>query len=204
MFSSNASRSIASSAVPRTIAGMVQPGELCRPPPPLTHDQLVAVDVRVLGRQLSDRRLGRQLPDRRLGRQLPDRRLGRQCTNHNGLQEPEFPDRVRELGQSLVVEHLPRLPRVGHDGPDRHFLVDRANNVTSWGPGECPDEQVGEERDCASLTTASLTTASFTTASIGAVGINAAKPRPSPPLRCVPDSESALLGDISQTPHWHR
>src|SRR6476661_4666114 len=127
----------------------VQSSQLRRPPPPLTHDQLVAgraqlpdrrltrqVPDRRLTRQVPDRRLTRQVPDRRLSRQVPDRRLSRQWANHDGLQQPEFPDRMRELSQRILIEYLPGLPRVRHNGRHRHLLVNRPGDLTSHGiPG---------------------------------------------------------------------
>jgi hypothetical protein len=40
---------------------------------------------------------------------------------------------MRELSQRILVEHLPRLPRIRHDGRHRHLLVDRPGDLTSHG-----------------------------------------------------------------------
>ena len=91
MFSSSASRSIASSAVDRTIAGMrLEPGRGGRAQPPLAHHQLVAAGVRI-------------------------------GAHDDRLQHAELADRVGQLGQRVLVEDLARLLGVGVDLVDGQF-----------------------------------------------------------------------------------
>jgi hypothetical protein len=71
----------------------VQTGRLGRPQPALPHDELVAGPVGVLPGP-------------------PD---------HDGLQDPDLPDRVDEFGEGFLIEHLPGLARVGADGLNREF-----------------------------------------------------------------------------------
>ena len=62
--------------------------------------------------------------------------------DHDRLEQPHLPHRVHELGHRLLVEHLPRLPRVGPDVPDRDLGEVGAVHRTQLGPGvdigRCP------------------------------------------------------------------
>ena len=76
-----------------------QPGLLRRPPAALPHDQLVAPRTGGVG-------------------DLPD---------HHGLHQPELPDRVHQLRQGVLVEHLPGLAGIGFDGGGVDLPVHRAD-----------------------------------------------------------------------------
>ena len=52
---------------------------------------------------------------------------GRDFADHDWLHQSEFADRVDELGKGLLVEHLPRLTRVGLDERGVDLAVHRTH-----------------------------------------------------------------------------
>lgn len=134
---------------------------LRRAPPPLAHDELVLIAV--------------------------------EAPYDDRLEKADLLDRGLQLLQCLLVEDLPGLLRVGHDRADGDLREVRPGTGASSGPdsiagsGSNGSGAAGKALSSATCWVASIRLGTSSSAvatpdaGTGAVGINAPRPRPSPP-----------------------